>query len=80
MPHHDQRVEEMKQVKADITILPVGGTYTMTAEEAADAANTIQPELAIPMHYGAIVGSSDDAETFERLAAVPVEILSPARR
>jgi L-ascorbate metabolism protein UlaG (beta-lactamase superfamily) len=71
-------IPEMKQIKADVVILPVGGTYTMTAEEAAKAANTIQPEVAIPMHYGSIVGSVTDAETFQQLTNVPVEILTPA--
>ena len=69
----------MKAIKADVVILPVGGTYTMTAGEAAKAANTIQPELAIPMHYGTIVGSVTDAETFKRHTNVPVEILTPAK-
>jgi L-ascorbate metabolism protein UlaG (beta-lactamase superfamily) len=72
-------IPEMKQIKADVVILPVGGTYTMTAEEAAKAANAIQPEVAIPMHYGSIVGSVTDAETFKRLTNVPVEILTPAK-
>ncbi|MCD6408566.1 MBL fold metallo-hydrolase [bacterium] len=60
-------VPEMKQVKANIVILPVGGTYTMDAEEAARAVNTIKPEIAIPIHYGDIVGSQKDAEKFASL-------------
>jgi L-ascorbate metabolism protein UlaG (beta-lactamase superfamily) len=68
----------MQQIKADVVILPVGGTYTMTAAEAAEAVNTIQPEVAIPMHYGSIIGSMRDAETFKRLTHVSVEILTPA--
>ena len=72
-------IPEMKQIKADVVILPVGGTYTMTAGEAAKAANTIQPEIAIPMHYGTIIGSATDAETFKRHTNVPVEILTPAK-
>ena len=67
----------MKSVEADIVILPVGGLYTMNAEEAAKAANAIQPDLAIPMHFGAIVGSAVDAEKFRELTNVPVEILTP---
>ncbi len=73
-------IPEMKQIKADVVILPVGGTYTMTASEAAEAANTIQPEVAIPMHYGSIVGSTTDAETFKNLTKVSVEILTPAKQ
>jgi L-ascorbate metabolism protein UlaG (beta-lactamase superfamily) len=68
-------VPEMKQVKADIVLLPVGGTYTMTAGQAAEAANVIKPRWAIPMHYGTIVGSREDAIRFEKLCRVPVKIL-----
>lgn len=50
-----------------IALLPVGGTYTMTAEEAAEAAAIIKPTLAIPIHYGSIVGSASDAEKFIKL-------------
>ena len=69
----------MRSVKADIAILPVGGLYTMDAAEAAKAADAIQPEVAIPMHFGAIVGSAVDAEKFKELTAVPVEILTPVK-
>ncbi len=65
---------EMKGIKADIMIMPVGGTYTMTAEEAAQAVNLIKPEAAIPIHWGDIVGSSKDARRFKELCKVPVEI------
>lgn len=50
-----------------ISLLPVGGTYTMNAEEAAEAASLIKPSLAIPMHYGSIIGSRSDAERFVQL-------------
>ncbi|GAB4411475.1 MAG: MBL fold metallo-hydrolase [Anaerolineales bacterium] len=68
---------EMQSVRADVVLLPVGGKYTMTAEEAAQAANAIQPKLAIPLHYGDIVGSKADAERFRSLCKVPVQILQP---
>ncbi len=59
---------ELKQLKnIDILMLPVGGTYTMNAREAADLANIIKPKVAIPMHYGSIVGTEKDAEVFKRL-------------
>jgi len=67
-------IPELKDIKADIVILPVGGTYTMTAEEAARAVDLIQPRLAIPIHCGDIVGVMADAERFKKLAKVPVEI------
>ncbi len=50
-----------------IALLPVGGTYTMNAEEAAQAASIIKPTLAIPIHYGSIVGSGNDAEKFVKI-------------
>ena len=50
-----------------IAILPVGGRYTMTAEEAAQAAFIIKPTLAIPMHYGSVAGTDEDAKEFKEL-------------
>lgn len=55
---------EMKDIKADIAFLPVGGTYTMTADEAATAANTIMPKVAVPIHFSDVVGSEADAAKF----------------
>ncbi len=57
-------IPEMKNIKADIALLPVSGTYVMTADEAVEAALAINPKVAIPMHYGAIVGSESDAKQF----------------
>jgi L-ascorbate metabolism protein UlaG (beta-lactamase superfamily) len=57
-------IPEMKNFKVDIAILPVSGTYVMTAEEAIKAALDIKPKIAIPMHYGSIVGSKNDAKKF----------------
>jgi L-ascorbate metabolism protein UlaG (beta-lactamase superfamily) len=70
--------DEMKAVRADIFLVPVGGTYTMTAEEAARAANAIGPKWAVPMHYGDIVGSDEDAARFETFCQVPVKRLQPS--
>lgn len=58
-------IEEGKSVKCDIALVPVGGTYTMTAAEAASFVNTIKPALAIPTHYGSIVGEKVDGDAFE---------------
>jgi L-ascorbate metabolism protein UlaG (beta-lactamase superfamily) len=62
-------IEEMKSIDTDIALLPVSGTYVMTAEEAAEAVKMIKPKLAIPMHYGAIVGSIEDANKFKQLVS-----------
>ncbi|MEK6820321.1 MAG: MBL fold metallo-hydrolase [Nanoarchaeota archaeon] len=61
-------IPEMSSMnRIDIALLPVGGTYTMTAEEAAKAAFMIKPKIAIPMHYGDVVGTREDAERFVEL-------------
>ena len=57
-------IPEMKNFKVDIALLPVSGTYVMTAQEAVNAALDINPRIAIPMHYDSIVGTKDDAKTF----------------
>jgi L-ascorbate metabolism protein UlaG (beta-lactamase superfamily) len=68
-------IPEMKGLKPDVALLPVSGTYVMTAEEAAQATRMIEPKLVIPMHYGAIVGSEKDAHRFKELVACEVQIL-----
>jgi len=62
-------IDEMKELKVDIALLPVGGTYTMNYKEAAEAVKLFRPKFAIPMHYGSIVGSEEDAEKFKELAS-----------
>jgi L-ascorbate metabolism protein UlaG (beta-lactamase superfamily) len=66
---------EMDSLQVDVALLPVGGKYTMTADEAAAAANTMKPGIAVPMHWGRIIGGRQDAERFRDLCRVPVEIL-----
>jgi L-ascorbate metabolism protein UlaG (beta-lactamase superfamily) len=69
---------ELSDVRADVAFLPIGGTYTMEAPEAAGLAKAIGPQIAVPMHYGFVVGSPADAERFSREAGpVTVEILNP---
>lgn len=59
--------DDNRLVKCDVAFLPVGGTYTMTATEAAGLANTIKPKIAVPTHYAGIVGELVDAEEFEHM-------------
>jgi L-ascorbate metabolism protein UlaG (beta-lactamase superfamily) len=68
-------IPEMKTLKVDIALLPVSGTYVMTAEQAVQAALAINPKLVIPMHYGAIVGDEQDALNFKKALAGKVEVL-----
>lgn len=69
-------IPEMDNIVCDVALLPVSGKYVMTAEEAAQAAEAIQPKVAIPMHYGAgVVGTKEDAERFRDLSPIPVVIM-----
>jgi L-ascorbate metabolism protein UlaG (beta-lactamase superfamily) len=71
-------IPEMDQVSGvDVALLPVSGTYVMTADEAAEAARRIQPRLAVPMHWGEHLGTREDAERFADLAPVEVAIMEP---
>jgi L-ascorbate metabolism protein UlaG (beta-lactamase superfamily) len=68
-------IPEMDQAAgADVALLPVSGTYVMTPVEAAEAARRIDARIAIPMHWGTIIGSRDDAEQFAEHADVEVRI------
>jgi L-ascorbate metabolism protein UlaG (beta-lactamase superfamily) len=60
-------IPEMKEIQCDIALLPVSGTYVMTAEQAVGAAKDIGPKVVIPMHYGDIVGTRDDAVRFSEM-------------
>jgi len=68
-------IPEMKGLNPDVALLPVSGTYVMTPQEAAEAAASVNPKIAIPMHYDAIVGTKNDAEAFRKLAKCEVKIL-----
>lgn len=70
-------IPEMKEVQVDIALLPVSGTYVMTADEAIKAARAIKPRAVIPMHYGAIVGDKNDADTFKRALSGEMEVVIP---
>ncbi len=72
--------EEMKVVgEIDVALLPVGGTYTMDAEDAAVATRQINPKMVIPYHWGDIVGGRSDAEKFSKIAGSDVQILTPGQ-
>lgn len=69
---------ELESLDTQVAFVPVGGTYTMDASEAAGLVRAMSPQLAIPMHYGYVVGTPADAERFRAEAdPVPVQILTP---
>lgn len=68
--------EENKKVNCDIAMIPIGGTYTIDAEEAAEFINGIKPEIAIPIHYGNIVGKLEDADVFKSLVDSNIQVIT----
>ena len=66
--------KEAKEVKCDIALVPIGGTYTMDAKKAAELINTIRPNVAIPVHYGHIVGKPSDGDVFAQYVKEPIKV------
>lgn len=69
------QIPEMSEIECDIALLPVSGKYTMTVEEAAEAAKVLNPAVVVPMHYGAGIGSGDDGQRLARLYTGKVALL-----
>ncbi len=57
-------IPEIRTVRCDVICVPIGGTYTMNAKQAAELVNAIRPETAVPVHYGSIVGTAKNADQF----------------
>jgi L-ascorbate metabolism protein UlaG (beta-lactamase superfamily) len=71
-------VGELDDLKTDVAFVPIGGTYTMDVDEAAGFVRSFTPKLAVPFHYGFVVGSPDDGERFRAASSpVPVELMEP---
>ena len=66
--------EENKNVKCDIALIPVGGTYTTDYKEAAELVNIVKPEIAIPMHYAELVGTKEDGINFNKLVDKSIKV------
>lgn len=74
-------VPEMNDVKADVAFVPIGGTYTMDVDEAAGAVKQMSPGLAVPCHFGFVVGASSlGAEFVKKIAPVPGRVLEPVHK
>jgi L-ascorbate metabolism protein UlaG (beta-lactamase superfamily) len=67
----------MAQIDVDVALIPVSGTYVMTAEEAVEACKMLRAKVVVPMHYGVVAGTVADAQRFKELCPLPVEILEP---
>jgi L-ascorbate metabolism protein UlaG (beta-lactamase superfamily) len=68
-------IPEMSEVVCDVALLPMGGTYTMNAEQAAQAAETIDPQVVVPMHWGRLVGTEKDVERLRKLMPKGVRLV-----
>ncbi len=68
-------IEEALNLKCDIALIPIGGTYTMNYKEALTFVNKVHPKVVIPTHYQTIVGSLDDALEFQKLVPKDIECL-----
>lgn len=66
---------EAQAVSCDIALVPIGGTFTMNYKKAAAYINELHPQIAIPTHYGTIVGSADDGEAFRKLVQPDIEVV-----
>ncbi|MCI8277046.1 MAG: MBL fold metallo-hydrolase [Clostridia bacterium] len=67
--------KDNRGVRCDVAFLPIGGTYTMTATEAASLANEIKPKIAVPIHYGEIVGEKEDVIEFKNILNSNIECI-----
>lgn len=67
-------IPEGKNVDCDIAMVPIGGTYTMNVEEAAEFVNEMKPKVAIPIHYGSVVGKPEDAYKFKDLISPQIQV------
>ena len=68
------RTPENESVNCDIAMIPIGGTFTMDAREAAELVNRIKPQVAIPIHYGSIAGSKSDEDVFRKLVDPDIKV------
>lgn len=66
--------EDARKVRCDVALIPIGGTFTMNAREAAGFVNAIKPKVVIPTHYGSIVGSPEDGETFKKFVEEGIRV------
>nr|MCR4610630.1 MBL fold metallo-hydrolase [Lachnospiraceae bacterium] len=66
--------KEARAVRCDVALIPIGGTYTMDAKQAAVLVNDICPKVVIPIHYGSIVGKPTDGQVFAENVKEPIKV------
>ena len=68
-------VKEIQNIRCDVALIPIGGTYTMNVKDAAGLINEIKPKAAIPTHYGSIVGKIGDADDFRKRVDPDIRVI-----
>ncbi len=74
IPGDTDALEENENIKCDVAFIPIGGTYTMDAKEAAEFVNKIKPKKAIPIHYNMVIGTKEDEKVFSEYVDKNIEI------
>ena len=71
---------EVENVSCDIALVPIGGYYTMNVDEATELLKTINPKIAIPIHYGSIVGDINDGKRLkDNLSDTSINVIEKIR-
>lgn len=68
-------LKELQSISCDFAFVPIGGTFTMNPKEAAELVNAMRPGEVIPIHYGSIVGTKEDAEIFKSKVDKDIQVL-----
>ena len=66
--------EENRKIKCDVAFIPIGGKYTMDYKEAAKLINEVKPKIAVPTHYGSIIGDKKDGIKFAKHVNPEVQV------
>ena len=74
IPGDTDILEENKKIICDVLFVPIGGTYTMNSQEAAEFTNILKPKKVIPIHYQMVVGTEEDYQKFLSLVDPDIQV------
>jgi L-ascorbate metabolism protein UlaG (beta-lactamase superfamily) len=72
-------IPEMKELRPDIALLPMGGLFTMNVKEALQAAALMKPQIVVPMHYGFLIGTKGVGRKFAKAWSGDTRVLVPGK-
>ena len=67
-------------VSCNVALVPIGGTYTCDPHQAAAFVNTLRPAAVVPTHYGSIVGTYDNFDTFAAEVDPAISVIKKLER